>query len=156
VFSFKKYMESFTALHEVNIDNRKGMGAVSNNQEIDYFGLRVQMKPSTFLDLAAKTNSKPTEEMLQYIKNGGAIGAPFLIFEVPDEMSDSPKVIGHEGRHRMMAVKEIEGDKPIEVHIFPKGFISRKKHINKDIEKYLNKSAYKEDTNQLIRGPLWK
>jgi len=156
MISFKKFVGGLNALHEVNIDNRKGMGAVPNNQEIDYFGLRVQMKPSTFLNLAAKTSSKPTDEMKDYIRNGGAIGAPFLLFDIPEGMNEPPTIIGHEGRHRMMAIKEVEGDKPLEVHIFPKGSIFRAKHINKDIEQYMKKSAYKENTKTIVRGPLWK
>jgi hypothetical protein len=155
MISFKTYMESIAALHEVTIDNKRGRGAVPNNQDIDYFGLRVQMKPSAFLDLAAKTTSKASNEMKNYIKTGGAIGAPFLIFEVPEEMKTPPTVVGHEGRHRMMAIKEVEGDQPIEVHIFPTGSVRRRKQINKQIEQYMKNSAYKENTNKLIRGPLW-
>jgi len=155
MLSFKKYVEGFSALHEVTIDNRNGMGAVPNNQEIDYFGLRVQMKPSIFLKLAAKTSSRASDEMKDYIRDGGAIGAPFLILDIPEGMNDAPTVIGHEGRHRMMAVKEVEGDKPLEVHIFPQGAVCRTKHINKDIEKYMRNGAYKENTNTLVRGPLW-
>ena len=38
----------------VNIDNKNGRGAVPHNQEVDYFGMRVKMKPSTFIALASK------------------------------------------------------------------------------------------------------
>ena len=149
-------MESFTALHEVNIDNKNGRGAVPNNQEIDYFGLRVKMRPSIFIKLAAKTNSKASDEMIDYIKNGGAIGAPFLMFDVPKGMEEPPTVVGHEGRHRMMAILAAENDSPVEVHIFPRGSIFRAKHINKDVERYMKQSAFKENTSTLIKGPLWK
>lgn len=143
-------------ISEVNINNVKGRGAVPNNQDVDYFGLRVQMTPKTFLDLAAKTSNLPSQEMIDYIKNGGSIGAPFLDIIVPDNMNDPPHVVGHEGRNRMMAVEMVEGNKPIEVHIFPRGAINRAKHINKDVIRYFNKGMYKENTSKFIRGPLWK
>jgi hypothetical protein len=37
---------------EYKINNRSGIGSVPYNQEVDYFGLRVAMRPSTFLKLA--------------------------------------------------------------------------------------------------------
>lgn len=149
MLSFKQY------INEVVIDNKKGRGAVPNNQDVDYFGLRVKMKPSTFLNLAAKTSSKPSSEMIQFIKDGGAIGAPFLQFYIPDDMEEPPSVYGHEGRHRMMAIQKVEGDKPIEVHIFPTGSINRARHITSDVEKYMKSGAFKQGTETLIRGPLW-
>lgn len=143
-------------LDEVTIDNKNGRGQVPWNQEVDYKGVRVQMKPSTFLKLAAGANITRGGEMVDYIKGGGSIGAPFLQIEVPDDMETQPQVVGHEGRHRMAAIMEVEGDKPIEVHIFPRGAIRRGKQINKDVLNYFNNGMYKENTTTLIRGPLWK
>lgn len=150
MISFRQY------LSEVNIDNKKGWGSVPYNQEVDYMGLRVKMKPSMFLKLAAKTSSDVSDEMKSHIKSGGSIGAPFLQFRIPEDFKEPPTVIGHEGRHRMMAIQQIEGDRPIEVHIFISGFISRARHINKETETYMKKSSFKQNTRDLIKGPLWK
>lgn len=37
---------------ESRINNKTGAGAVPFNQDIDYFGAKVMMKPSIFLSLA--------------------------------------------------------------------------------------------------------
>ena len=39
-------MKLWDFLQEANIDNRQGLGNVPDNQNVDYLGLRVQMKPS--------------------------------------------------------------------------------------------------------------
>lgn len=50
---YKPFEQKNHNLDEVTIDNLKGLGNVPNNDNIDYLGLRVQMKPSVFLKLAA-------------------------------------------------------------------------------------------------------
>ena len=40
-------------INEIIIDNRNGAGATPNNEEIDYLGFRILMKPSVFLKLDA-------------------------------------------------------------------------------------------------------
>lgn len=154
----KQFVEQMIRDHldEVTIDNVKGRGQVPWNQNVDYQGVRVNMKPSTFLKLAAAVNIPKGGEMVDYIRGGGSIGAPFLQIEIPEEMEDQPRVVGHEGRHRMAAVQEVEGDKPIEVHLFPRGSIRRGRQINKDVLQYFNKGMYKEKTSTLIKGPLFK
>lgn len=54
------------------IDNKDGLGSVPKNQEVDYFGMRVLMKPSKFLQLAAP-GDKPesTERIAQHLRDGG-------------------------------------------------------------------------------------
>jgi len=97
-------------LSEVKIDNKQGAGAVPYNQEIDYFGLRTAMRPSTFLRLAAPLGQEHSAELEKYIADGGAIGAPFLEIKIPMEWDDGDfskpaQVAGHEGRNRMTAVQ---------------------------------------------------
>jgi len=126
-------------INEVIIDNVNGAGAVSNNQEVKYLGLQVIMKPSIFLKLTPSVGDLDTgirlspnrqefidtynKDFRDYIKKGGSIGAPFLIIDIPDEwklgnFKKVAKVVGHEGRHRMHFVREVEGDAPIETHLF--------------------------------------
>lgn len=100
-----------------------GVGAVPNNMNVDYLGLRVLMKPSTFLKLAYGLK-KPTEKEMESVDyfiglliNNKKLGTPFLGLE-PNEDDTEFKVTGHEGRHRMIAIQMTYGDKPVEVHLF--------------------------------------
>jgi len=143
----------------VNIDNREGKGSVPFNQNVDYMGLRVNMKPSVFLSLAHKLESKPdVSELANEIKQGAGIGAPFLNIQIPEGWSDGDmlmpaKVSGHEGRHRMLAVQEAFGDEPIEVHLFPLGY--RKRHMTPEWVDRLQKGMLQERGGKYISGPLF-
>ena len=154
-----KYVDlSEDELKEANIDNNTGWGAVGNNREVNYFGLRVNMTPSTFLKLAAPLNDEPNQEMIDYIQKGGAIGSPHLYITVPKEwesgdFSMPARVSGHEGRHRMKSIFKIEGDKPVEVHLFPYGY--RNRHLTPEIVNKLNKSLFAEKSRNVVLGPLF-
>lgn len=125
-------------LQEVKIDNEKGLGNVPNNREVDYFGMRVLMKPSIFLKLARKLDSpKSIDNLIKHVTDGGGIGAPFLDIHIPNEWSKEDftqiaQVVGHEGRHRMMAIQKVEGDAPVEVHLFFGSTYVRARHITKE------------------------
>ena len=143
---------------EVEIDNKEGLGAVPYNQEIDYMGLRVKMKPSTFLKLASKLDNDNNEFIYQHIKTGGSIGAPFLKINIPDgwtigDFTEPARVSNHEGRHRMAAVLKLEGDAPVEVHLFPR--YHRNKHMTSEFIENLNKHLINEDGVE-IQGPFFK
>lgn len=145
---------------EVKIDNAKGAGAVPYNAEIDYFGLRVAMKPSTFLALALPLDEPTSKEGLKkHLQDGGAIGAPFLEVAIPPawddgDFSESAQIKSHEGRNRMKAIIELEGDEPIEVHIVPRGGY-RARDLTDDYRKRLQAGMYAEQSKRLINGPLF-
>jgi hypothetical protein len=145
---------------EVNIDNAKGAGAVPYNTDVDYFGVRVLMSPSTFLSLAAPLAEPESKEgLMKFLKDGGAIGSPFLDIGVPFEWDDGnfkqyAKISGHEGRNRMMAVMDLEGDSPIEVHLFFKQY--RAREITPEMITKANEGMFREQTTTLIPGPLFK
>jgi hypothetical protein len=147
-------------LNEVNIDNAKGAGAVPYNTDVDYFGVRVLMEPSTFLSLAAPLTEPVSKEgLMQHLKSGGAIGSPFLDINVPPEWDDGnfkqyAKIRGHEGRNRMMAVMDLEGDAPIEVHLFFKQY--RRREVTDQMIAKANEGMIREQTTTLIPGPLFK
>jgi hypothetical protein len=141
------------------IDNKNGWGAVPNNQEIDYLGLRVSMTPETFIKLASPLGSEPSEKIVQHIAQGGKIGSPFLSIEIPESWMDGDllmpaRVVSHEGRNRMLAVAKALGNKPIEVHLFFSQGL-RNRHITDDFKKVLNKGLVKEKSNSIIKGPLF-
>jgi predicted chitinase len=147
-------------LSEVKIDNHKGAGAVPYNQDVDYFGLQVMMKPSTFLRLAAPLGQEHSAELEKYIADGGAIGAPFLEIKIPPEWDDGDfskpaQVAGHEGRNRMTAIQKLEGDTPIEVHIFPRGGY-RARDITPEFRSAIARGLQAEKATNIIAGPLFE
>ena len=153
----KKPGRIFTALTEdVQIDNKEGWGAVPWNQEIDYRGLRVKMKPSVFINLAASRNGQPpVPEVVDYIKGGGAIGAPFLQIFVDEDDSQIPEVRGHEGRSRMAAILEVHGDVPVETHLFFQGKVNRNRHITPEFVEKIQRYLISEN-DKMVRGPLFE
>jgi hypothetical protein len=150
-------------LDELNMDNDKGIGATPNNRNIDYFGLRVQMTPLTFLRMARELTVDPDTEkrilsMAEYIKGGGPVGSPFLMIEIPEgweqgDMSENARISGHEGRHRMEAVIKAEGNTPVEVHLVFPGL--RRRHITDEMISTMNHSIFTERGN-FILGPWFK
>ena len=131
--SKKLILGGIKALKEVVIDNVRGMGAVPDNQNVDYLGVRTLMKPSVFLELAERRNffGRSASSIANELRSGEAIGAPFLVVKVDEEGDQPAEVMNHEGRNRMVAVREVEGDDPIEVHIFlAQGM--RRRHLTDD------------------------
>lgn len=154
-------LDQARALKEVRIDNEEGWGSVPYNKDVDYFGLRVLMRPSTFLRLA-RPLSEPVsrDDIAQHIQGGGSIGAPFLDINVPPEWDDgrfedaSARVVGHEGRNRMMAIQQVEGDEPVEVHLFPKGGL-RRRDLTPEFIDAMN-SGMGREAGGFLTGPLFR
>ena len=145
------------------IDSASGIGSVPNNQSVDYFGLRISMKPSTFLKLA---RNLPAEErrarsstyLRDAMEEGRGIGPPTLYVEIPDgwqegDFSEVAEVVGHEGRHRATTAMELFGDKPFEMHLFPKFF--RRRHITPEWIEHLNTRLVSEN-GVMVRGPFFE
>jgi len=154
-----KYVDLSEPLDEATIDNREGWGAVPYNQDVDYFGLRVKMTPNTFLKLAAPLDDEPSEKIHNHIQKGGAIGAPHLYITIPEDWDNKDfsmpaHVAQHEGRNRMKSILKIEGDHPIEVHLFPLGGY-RNRDLTPEFIKTLNKGLYAEKSRRLVPGPLF-
>lgn len=160
-------MRSEEFLKELNVDNVKGWGNTPNNQDVDYFGIRVQMKPTTFLKLAAELEvddeaRKKIEVMKAHSAKGGTFAAPTLYIHVNDgwmknAYSGIPKVVMHEGRHRMNMQLETEGDIPCETHIFLRSDHGewRGRMLVPGLMQNLNISIRSED-GVVIDGPLFK
>jgi hypothetical protein len=148
-------------INQINpIDNVSGWGSTPNNQNVNYLGLNVKMKPSTFLNLAAELREPKSSEAIQnHISNGGKIGAPFLIIELPKEYEDNDftntaKVKGHEGRNRMIALKNLYGDIPTETHLFFNSGI-RNRHLTQEIINTIKNKLQAEQSKNIIRGNLF-
>jgi len=156
-------MESKELIKEYKINNQSGIGSVPKNQEIDYFGLRVAMRPSTFLKLALPMpNTAQDQEAVEYVKQQKdtlGIGAPFLEIDIPEgwesgDLSKPARIVGHDGRHRMAAIMQSEGDDPIEVHLFPLGLRRRHFDANPDWTQELNRVIVGQRGNT-VPGPIF-
>ena len=151
-------IENEYGLTEKIIDNRNGCGQVPWNIDVDYRGIKVMMKPSTFLDIAAPIgHSQSTEYFIDHFKNKGTIGAPFLSINIPEEwrngnFSKQAHCCGHEGRNRMLAIQEYFGDRPIEVHIFPSGAFNRASHLSTEIIEKLQEGVLRESEDVLVEN----
>jgi len=147
------------------IDNRKGAGATSYNADINYFGFTVKMLPSMFLKLAAAGGGDSAEGLAKFIADGGAVAAPMLYIKVPREWQEGdlditrgiPNIHAHEGRNRMMAIRKLEGDIPVEVHILLRssGVEWRARHLTPEIVAKVNGGVMNEQETAYIRGPLF-
>lgn len=147
-------------LSEYKVDNVDGLGSVPYNQNVDYFGLRVLMKPSTFLNLALPLNEpRSVEYIMQHLKDGGALGAPFLDVKIPadweeDDFTQPASISGHEGRNRMLAIQKLEGDDPVEVHLLLKNGW-RARNLTPDMIKEMQNGMMNQSRNRYVTGPLF-
>ena len=143
------------SVKDVKIDNKNGWGAVPNNLDIDYLGMRVKMKPSVFEKLALSRRGIPAvDAVIQHIKSGGSIGAPYLIIRVDEDDSLIPEVVEHDGRSRMLAIAELYGDVPVEVHLFFRGKVSRARHITTEFKQKIQRYLISQN-DEKISGPLF-
>ena len=154
------FLESVQTINNVNYDSVNGIGAVGNNANIDYLGIKVLMKPSKFLRLALplEASEKRSLEFLKTsLKDGKPIGPPFLEIDLKDDENGNPtpvgaKVKGHEGRNRAYAIFELYGDEPILVHLFFLGL--RARHITPEIIEGINKKMVNQEGIPLL-GPFF-
>lgn len=153
----KEFIDEYKA---DNDPNGKGLGATGYNANVDYRGLRVLMKPSVFLSLAAHLPTPTSVDyIVQHMKNGGALGSPFLIIDIPEKYFEGDftglnyaTVVGHEGRNRMLAIQKLEGDDPVEVHIFGYGEI-RARHFTPDMIEHLQVAMRNQDGKLTFSKP---
>ena len=153
-------MKLIRSLLEVVIDNKQGWGAVPNNQEVDYFGLRVLMKPSVFLKLALRLEEPPSQSIKNHISNKGSIGAPWLDVSLPEawfdgDFSTPASVKGHEGRNRMHAILDGEGDVPVETHLFFRNGV-RSRDLTSEMKEALRNGLVAERTTYVVHGPIFE
>jgi hypothetical protein len=111
--------EGKSQVGKVIFDQENGVGQVPLNQSVNYRGFTAMMRPSKFLELAADLEA-PKKSSVEYIRKaidqGKGVGSPFLNLDF-----ETGKVDSHDGRHRMLAILEKNGDAPVPVHIFGKG-----------------------------------
>lgn len=92
----------------VNYDQRKGIGAVGQQSQVNYEGYTVFMNPYDFLKLNPVREDKLPETIINRIKNGEPIASPWLYVKIEDD--GSLRITSHEGRGRAAAISSIYGD----------------------------------------------
>ena len=159
-------------LKEINIDNKDGWGSTGNNRNVDYLGVKVLMKPGVFLKLAlplydeehSKTN---IAGMIKHHNEGGSFASPTLYLDLPskwyknDVSKGIARVSGHEGRHRMNVQLKVEGDVPVETHLFVSGYRAKnwsKNNTSDYSPKIMEKIRMKmrSESGLIITGPLFE
>jgi hypothetical protein len=144
-------------LDEAELDST-GWGATPQGTDIDYFGLKVKMRPSTFLKLSHPLNSsEQNSDVEKHMQGGGKIAYPFL--EIKDsvewedgDFSQHGKVVNHEGRNRMTHWIKMKGDEPIQVNVFLRG-ANRRRYVTDDMIQALSQGLISQ-TGQLVKNPF--
>ena len=106
----------------IKYDQKDGIGAVPWNQEVDYRGFKKAMTPDEFLGLALPMYDKGSIQKYIDLINTHGLASPWLEVEWKGSYW---RVVGHEGRHRMAAIKKMNPNEQVEVHIFPRGMRAR-------------------------------
>lgn len=117
----------------------EGLGAVPNQQTVDYFGFTVEMEPREFLALAGRAESRwphsssveqEVSGLFNAVRKGAALGPPFLSVRwYPNAKVWG--VIEFEGRKRAEVAREM-GEADIPVDIFPRDGI-RARHLTAEM-----------------------
>lgn len=108
-------------------DPKAGLGAVPWNQEVDYMGFTLGLTPEEFRMLALPLSGgehDSTPFLRDALRTGRRVGNPFLSVDWDAEMLRW-LVGGHEGRHRMRALDELDPKSAYPVHMFPRGMRAR-------------------------------
>jgi len=118
-------MPARTLIEKFVFDPVHGIGAVPNNQEVEYLGFVREMTPAEFLRLALLTcRYRSADDIEQMIRDGRAVGQPFLNVKwLPEQKCW--QVIDHDGRNRAKAIQRIDPNALIPVHIFPQHLRAR-------------------------------
>ena len=152
-----KAMKWDPSIDEAELDPT-GWGATPQGTDIDYFGLKVKMRPSTFLKLSHPLNSgEQNSDVEKHMQGGGKIAYPFLEIKDPVEWEDGDfsqvgKVVNHEGRNRMTHWIKMKGDEPIQVNIFLRS-ANRRRYVTDDMIQALSQGLISQ-TGQLVKNPF--
>lgn len=132
-------------------DQRNGLGNVPYNANVNYAGVAVIMTVAKFLACVPRRPDRLDKEAVELVLSNKGIGSPFLSV---DFSKLPPKVVGHEGRGRALAIEEAYNSKtPLLVHIFPTGG-DRARHLTKEQLNALYKGIEAEKTKAVVSSPI--
>lgn len=149
-----KLAEGDYTVGDVTFSAANGLGAVPYNREVNYFGFVGMTKPSTFLELALPHDGQrelDAGNIQRLIEEGYACGIPFMQLRLNDE--GLPRIKGHEGRARMIAIRKILGDQPIPVHFLLMNGL-RSKNLTPDRLEAIRDGIESENGSKYVRHPF--
>ena len=162
VYVSGEYADDYFKIVKDNLDEAEldstGWGATPQGTDVDYFGLKVKMRPSTFLKLSHPLNAdEQNSDVEKHMQGGGKIAYPFLEIKDPVEWEDGDfsqqgKVVNHEGRNRMTHWIKMKGDEPIQVNVFLRG-ANRRRYVTDDMIQALSQGLISQ-TGQLVKNPF--
>lgn len=125
-----EWWDPCTQVSGVPLDGRKGLAWTSLSHSMSYYGAVVLMRPSAFLGLSAPLRTPRNgviEHIVETLSRDEPLAQPFLTIEMED--GEPPRVSGHEGRHRMHAIRKVFGDVEIPVLLSVRGKRARELSI---------------------------
>jgi hypothetical protein len=129
-------IEEAFRVQNVAFNQRKGLGGTPNSQNVVYLGFAAEMKPSQFLKVALDADrSDDAKKFVGFIRERAPVASPFLEIRAnlreweEDGAELRVEVKGHEGRGRMWAIDEVNGNTPVPVHFFVLGG-NRARHLS--------------------------
>jgi|LakMenEpi03Aug12_release.lakeMendotaPanAssembly.Ray.scaffolds.fasta_scaffold271077_3 hypothetical protein len=103
----------------VRFNPADGLGGTPDAANIDYRGFQAYMTPAEFLGLNPARNY-PYDHVQEAIRSGQEISTPMLMVDRLPK-GEGWKVVGHEGRGRMMSLAEQSPDSLFPVGVHPYG-----------------------------------
>lgn len=142
----------------VTFSAANGLGAVPFNQSVYYHGLVAECRPSTFLELAlphGRERLGAAQDIVKLVKDGYALGIPWLDLSLKDtvEHDGHPRITGHEGRGRMLAIKQLIGDVPVPIHLILSGGM-RARHLDDRLIAAIKEGVYSQDGQSVVTKPF--
>lgn len=141
---------------DVTFSAASGLGSVPDNTNVWYKGFVAAVTPSAFLTLALPDDGhqEPTSRELEaLVREGYAIGIPFLIIAFDEKGNELPRIVGHEGRGRMRMLQRLLGDVPIPVHFFLAGGM-RSRDLTPELTDEVKLGIYAEKSSVVVRRPV--
>lgn len=143
---------------KVTFSASDGMGSVPFNQSVYYHGCVALCRPSMFHKLVLPFDEEredTAKHLVELIGEGYAMGIPFLNISLQgyEEDGEAPKVMGHEGRARMLAVKQLNGDEPVPIHLFLNGGL-RARDLTPDLIAAIKGRMQVERSPTVINSPF--
>lgn len=151
-----QHAEESYRIGDVTFSARDGLGSVPSNANVWYEGFVATMTPSTFLQLALddEGHQEPTSRELEaLVKEGYAVGIPFLSIKFDEEGNELPRITGHEGRGRMRMLRRVLGDIPVPVHFFLRDGL-RSRDLTPEMTDEVKLGLFAERSDRLVRRPV--
>lgn len=148
-------LEEAARVGKVVFDQKEGLGAVPNNQNVVYRGFVGMMFPKDFMYFAHRADrEEDAKNILNLIEQGYGIGSPFLYLDIEGENPNlTMRIVGHEGRARCVALNYLQPNVAIPVHFFLGGGL-RARSLTDQMIGMLNQRIKAEGSEIPVQGRI--